>query len=211
MADLRAVADLVRLLVFLAFMFLALRAARAMRRSERERSQAVGTFVAFTVLVSMGVGAAQHAAWPFSHWPMDNKYFEAETTGLLAFVVDARGDEHELDFRALYPLDWMDLYDWLNQARRDRPQAFADVAPWLVTHIASARAQLEATGRLPGDRWALAAPPRVVVPALWHRNDGLAPLEVLGLRIYEFRTNLDQPPFMPTPRQRRLVFEYLPP
>jgi hypothetical protein len=123
-------------------------------------------------------------------------------------VIDARGNEHELDFRALYPLDWMDLYDWLSQARRGRPEAYADVAPWLVNHIAAARAQLESTGRMPGDRWVLAAPPRLVVPPLWSANDGLSPLDVVGLRIYEFRTNLDEPPVVPRPDQRTLVFSY---
>jgi hypothetical protein len=209
MPDLRAVADLARLGVFLAFMLLAFRAGRAMRRSGKERKHTVGVFVAFTVLVSMAVGAAQQAAWPFSHWPMDNKYFEAETTGLLAFVVDARGEEHQLDYRALYPIDWMDLYDWLNQTRRRRPEAFAQIAPWLVERIADARRQLETTGRLPGDRWALAAPPRLVVPPLWTRDDGLSPLTVTGLRIYEFTTNLDEPPFLPEPGQRSLIFEYV--
>ncbi|NNG16192.1 MAG: hypothetical protein HKM89_06885 [Gemmatimonadales bacterium] len=208
MPDLRAVADLVRLVVFLAFMLLALRAARAMRGSGPERRKAVGVFVAFTVLVSMAVGVAQHAAWPFSHWPMDNKYFEAETTGLLPFVVDAGGEEHELDFRALYPLTWMDLYDWLSQTRQGHPEAFADVAPWLVRRIAEARRQLERTGRMPGDRWALAAPVPLVVPPLWTPDDGLSPLAVTGLRIYEFTTNLDEPPSVPAPGQRTLIFEY---
>ncbi len=208
MPDVRAVADLARLGGFLLFVLLALRAAWALRRPEPQRRKAVGVFIGFTILVSMAVGALQHAAWPFSHWPMDNKYFDAETTGLLPYVVDAQGNEHELDFRALYPLDWMDLYDWLSQARRGRPEAFTDVAPWLVSHIAEARGQLEATGRMRGDRWLLAAPPRLVVPPLWSPDDGLSPLEVVGLRIYEFRTNLDEPPVVPGPDQRTLVFEY---
>jgi len=201
-------ADMGRAAAFLAFVFLAVRAGRGMSRSESERRRSASILLLFTVAISMGAGFAQRSLWPFSHWPMDNKFFEAETPGLLTMVVDQRGAEPELDFRALYPIDWMDLYDWLNLTERGNPAAFDQVAPWLLDRISNARAALEATGRMPGDRGLLAAPSRLVVLPVWTADDGRSPLQVDGLRFYEFQAHLDEPAAFPTAEQRRLVFEY---
>lgn len=200
-----------RLAVFLAFVFLALRTWRALSRRPGERRRTVGLFVTFSVVVSMAVGAIQREMWPFSHWPMDNKYFGAEYAGLRPVVVDDRGVEHELDLRALYPIDWMDLHTWLQRTRLRNPGAFSLVAPWLVDRIALARVRLEAGGRLPGDRGPFAARPRLVLPPLWTAGDSLAPLRVEGLRIYEFHANLDETPRTAAAQPRTLVFEYVRP
>lgn len=203
------VVDGARALVFLAFVGLAIRARREGDGTALGRRRAVTWFVTFTVVVSMGVGFGQREAWPFSHWPMDNTYFTADQSGLRPVVVDDRGDEHEVDLRAFYPIDWSDLYDWLSRTHRRDPATFNRVAPWLVDHLAAARRELESTGHLPGARAALAAPPRVVSRPAWTAGDSLTPLNIVGLRVYEFDTNLD---VRPTPRlnvRRDLLFEYV--
>jgi len=205
--NLTAVADMVRLAVFISFMVLSWRVGAA--RSSEGRRRAVANLVAFAVTVSMLVGATQHEMWPFSHWPMDNKYFPAEYRGLRPVVVDDRGLEHELDPRALYPIDWMDLHTWLARTRQRNPEAFAQVAPWLVERIARARQNLEAGAHLPGDRGPLAALPRLVMPPIWTTGDSLTPLRIEGLRVYQFEADLDRPALPAFAQPRTLVFEYL--
>jgi len=210
-SGLTAIADMARLAVFVTFVVLAVRAGGMLVRTPRARRRAVGLLVAFSVLVSMTVGAMQHEMWPFTHWPMDNEYFVAEYSGLRPVVVDDKGVEHDLDLRALYPIDWMDLHTWLDRTRRRNPEAFARVAPWLLDKIARARGDLEAGRRLPGDRGPLAARPRLVLPPVWTHGDSLSPLDVKGLRIYEFHANLDEPPRAAADQPRSLVFEYIAP
>jgi len=209
--NLTAIADMARLVVFLAFVILAVRAGGMLVRSSGGRRRAVGLLVAFSVVVSMTVGAMQHEMWPFTHWPMDNEYFVAEYSGLRPVIVDEKGIEHDLDLRALYPIDWMDLHTWLERTRRRNPEAFARVAPWLLDKIARSRRGLEAGGRLPGDRGPFAARPRLVLPPAWAVDDSLGPLDVKGLRIYEFHANLDEPPRAATDQPRTLIFEYIEP
>lgn len=206
--DGNVVVDSARVVVFLAFVGLAIRARRERDDAVRGR-RVVGWFVAFTVFLSMGVGFGQREAWPFSHWPMDNARYSAEYSGLRPVVVDRGGKEHEVDLRAFYPIDWWDLYDWLSRTPGRDPGAFNRVAPWLVDHLAAARRQLEVTGHLPGARGVLRAPPRVVSTPVWTAGDGLTPLNIVGLRVYEFHTNLDHRPVFGANAPRDLVFEYV--
>jgi len=211
MLDGQVIVDGARVFVFVAFIAFAIRAALTRNLPVHVRRRAVSSFVVFTLAVSMGVGLIQREMWPFSTWPMDVDFFPAEYSGLRPVVVDDHGVEHEVDLRAFYPIDWMDLYGWFLRAQRKdaNTEAFSRIAPWLVDLVATARRQLESTGHLPGARSVFAAPPRHVLPPVWTAGDSLTPLNVVGLRIYEFHTNLDLGAYDRAFERRNLVFEYL--
>lgn len=108
-AELAPLADLLRLGVFLAFLFLGLRIARAPEARRRAR---VGQLIAYVLGVTGAVGVTQIESWPFSNWALVHGLSSRRGAALSLEAQDASGRWYRVDFRALQPLAPEEFAAW---------------------------------------------------------------------------------------------------
>jgi hypothetical protein len=133
---------------FVAAGLILLRPPRAAAADPRSRRR-VSLFLLYVLLVSFGAGLSQHDLWPFAHWPIVSLFARPGLEIPEVRAVDARGQEHALDYRALQPLGLDDLQPWLLiHFPTLKPPAQARAAAHLLALVEDARQRARRGGRV---------------------------------------------------------------
>ena len=179
------------------------------------RQRAVTLFLLYTCGVSMMAGLSQRDLWPFSSWalmvgaaPTD---IGDDPQNLLLLGVDAKGQEHPIDYRAWQPLGVEELHAWLRiRFVKLPPDARDRVAGYLLGLAAAGRVAVE-RGRSPGyfARFLgpFTAPTHQLHPAIWNRPEEAPASPFVGLRIYREYWNLEARRRDGTQIRRVLVYQ----
>jgi len=169
-------------LVFAAYLLTA--GLAGVRRSRR----AVEVFRAYSLLVSFGVGLTQRDLWPFSSWPLVAGELPPTVTQRRIVAVDERGVEHDVDYRAWYPMSAAELNSWMGAVFVELDPVDRDEAAMYLTGVAESwRRQALETGKV-GDfgrfLGPLAAPFFLVSPSRWADPGAVPEVPLVGIRLY---------------------------
>jgi hypothetical protein len=201
---------------FLGFVALGLLTLRARSRASAQAGRgAINRFLVFCLLVSFAAGLTQRELWPFSRWELIAGIVPPVMSERFAHprlvAVDARGGEHEVDYRAWEPLVFDELGAWINQNFSRLPASGQDqAAAYLLSRAEQARISARG-GRMFGTRWwpqPLTAPYFLLHPALWVDAARVPERPFVGLRIYTETWNLADRARDPLSFRRVLLFEY---
>jgi hypothetical protein len=166
--------QILRIVLFLAFVALGLRIPLSAAASRR---RAIHAFLAFVLVTHTLTIAAQVDGWPLSTYPMmaNDTTAQPHQQHMIVIVgVDARGREGEADPLAWSPLYLQSMRGWFENVYAAVPSAErASVGHFLLRKAEAARAARAAGARFGNERWLgpLAAPdtygypPPRVVPA----------------------------------------------
>src|SRR5262245_35480162 len=148
----------------------------------------VSVFLFYVLLVSFGAGRSQHDLWPFAHWPIVSLFARPGLEIPEVRAVDARGEEHAVDYRALQPLGLDDLAPWLLiHFPNLKPEAQARTAARLLELVEEARQRArrgERVGRFERVLGPLTAPYFLLHPKRWRRPEDTPAEPFTRLRLY---------------------------
>jgi hypothetical protein len=207
------VTDLVALVCFAGFVIgaLVLCARRPPGLLIWQRKTRVSLFLVYTLGASFGAGLAQHDIWPFVAWPLVAARLPAAVSEPRIVVIDVRGSEHDIDYRAWWPLSFDELIGWMNQDFTSLPQATQDrVARWLVARADSARIAArrgKAVGHYGRFLGPFAAPLFLLHPKIWSDSTRVPGEQFVGLRFYQESWNLETHAAGSTAVRRRVVYQ----
>ena len=184
----------------------------AVRQRGRERPVAfLNAFLGVALGFSFAPIVTQRDNWPFSAWPLVALYAPETMTQVRVVALDALGREHEIDFRAWRPLDFGELFSWLQGpfqrlAPAERDAAFA----YLLYRVEAARQRALEHG-LSGQGWLgpLETPSFVLHPRRWKGPDTTPREPFVGLRLYR-ETWSPEMRARDGSVARKLALEYLP-
>ena len=208
------VTDIVALAIFMGFVTgaLVLCGQRPQGLAIGQRKTRVSLFLVYTLGASFGAGLAQHDIWPFVAWPLVAARLPATVTEPRVVAVDASGGEHDIDYRAWWPLSFDELTGWMNQDFLTLPPETQDrLARFLVAKADSARgaarngAVVGHYGRFLGP---FAAPLFLLHPKIWSDSTRVPAAPFVGLRFYQESWNLETHAGGSTAVRRRLVYRY---
>jgi hypothetical protein len=191
-----------RLLLFLAFLLLVVRAGRA--GNERRRTNHL---VAFVLSISLVVAVSQKDAWPFSPHPVlaEDATRESNLERVILRGVDAEGGEWEIDPLAFSPLPSKKVTDWLHRSYPSLgPGAREEAVRFLLERAESAR-HAASQGRPIGRRRLLG--PLTAPEWMLHKSAPAAERPFVGLRGYEIRWQAREVLADPSRVERILVFD----
>ena len=179
-----------------------------------QRKTRVSLFILYTLGASFGAGLAQHDIWPFVAWPLVAARLPATVTEPRLVAVDARGAEHDIDYRAWWPLSFDELIGWMNQNFPALPSESQDrAARSLLATADSARAAArrgERVGQYGRFLGPFAAPLFLLHPKIWSDSARVPANPFVGLRYYQESWNLESHARGSTAVRRRLVYRYPP-
>jgi hypothetical protein len=208
------VTDVVALVIFAGFVIgaLVLCGHRRLSLATGQRKTRVSLFLIYTLGASFGAGLAQHDIWPFVAWPLVAARLPAVVSEPRIVAVDASGSEHDIDYRAWWPLSFDELTGWMNQDFTGLPPATQDrVARWLVAKADSARIVArrgEAVGHYGRFLGPFAAPLFLLHPKIWSDSTHVPSEQFVGLRFYQESWNLETHAAGSTAVRRRLVYQF---
>jgi hypothetical protein len=203
------VVHLAKAVVFLTFVALGLAAAYSIHRNPKTR-YVVNLLIAYTIFVSFGVGFTQRESWPFSTWPFIAGRVARPSTFPRIVAIDAKQNEHQIDYRAWEPLEFDELMAWKGQFFPQFDAAAKDrIAAYLLDHVDTARRQWSVGERRHYfDRFfgPLSAPLFLGHRAYW--DAGVPDHAFSGLRFYDETWDVEERARDPSKIARRLVYEY---
>lgn len=140
-------ANVARLLIFVAFLFLGLRI-----RGDRSRLR---HFILFVTAMTLLTGFSQREAWPFTNWALFHHLAAARFGGVAVELIDVDGGVHSADARMWQPVgqeeidSWLDgHFDRLNETQR------RELAGWVLQRAEQTRMRV-ASGRRAQNEWLL--------------------------------------------------------
>jgi len=175
----------------------------------------VSVLILYVVAVSLTSVLSRHDLWPFSAWSlMAGTAPEAvgeNPPGDVVIVVDARGNEFEVDYRAWEPFTVEELDTWLPHLADLDDASKARAAADLLARANVARERVLA-GKSPGyfDRWLgpLTAPHHFLHPAIWTQPDDVPREPFVVFRVYREFWQPEARRRDATTVRRTLVYEY---
>jgi len=172
-------------LSFKVFVVAALFAAWRQRRATQP-TRSLHAFLGVALAASLLPLLTQRDQWPFSTWPLVAAQAPSTTLQMRVMGVDARVREHDIDYRAWYPLSFDELMAWLQEpfmrlSAVDRDRALAFLLE--KAEGARRRAREQAVGD-PSPLGRLGAPLFVLHPRRWNEPWAVPDVSFLTLRIY---------------------------
>jgi hypothetical protein len=181
--------NLVAAASFAAFLLGAILLRTTERRAEPPaRRRNVSAFVALFLALGFASGLSQRDLWPFSHWPIVSLVARPYIVIPKLVGVDADGNEHDLDYRALQPLGIDELSPWLLYNFTRLPEDGQErAAKHILDRAEAARRRAAAGGRV-GDfehyLGPFTAPYFLLHPHRWTSPEHTPQEPFVGLRIY---------------------------
>ena len=182
-------------LAFAAFVASAL-ACAGRRAPPPKRKARVSLFLLYACAASFEVGLTQRDLWPFVAWPLVAGRIGPTVTHPRLVAVDARGAEHDVDYRAWQPLSLDELYAWSEQDLMRLPPSQRDSAFAYLLQLAEAGRARAASGGRPGQRVLvpapLTAPLFLLHPHRWDDSAAVPPAPFVALRYYRETWSLER-------------------
>ena len=154
----------------------------------RARQHRASLFVASVLVVSLAVGIFEKDLYPFTSWPLMS-WLYPRSYPLKRFVaVDARGTEHDVDYRAWEPLSGDELASWM--AMRFQmlgPSQKDSIARDLLRRATDGALRAtagERIGRFDRVLGPLTAPLFHLHPTPWDRQASIPALPLEAFRLY---------------------------
>lgn len=172
-------------LSFKVFLLAGLFAAWQQRRADRP-TRSLHAFLAVALVASLTPVLTQRDMWPFSAWPLVAGRAPTTVLHVRLLGVDARGREHEIDYRAWHPLSVDELMAWIqgpfsHLAPPDRDAAFA----FLLEKAEAARRRARgAPFAEPSPLGPLRAPLFILHPRRWGHPEAVPDAAFVALRLY---------------------------
>ena len=158
------------------------------RSAPKARRRLVSAFVLLFLTFSFGSGLSQRDLWPFAHWPIVSLVARPSIVIPKLVGVDADGNEHDIDFRALQPLGLDELSPWLLYNFPHLPEAGQQRAAAFIHERAERSRRRAAAGGRVGDfeRYLgpLTAPYFLLHPHRWTSKVLTPPRPFVRLRLY---------------------------
>jgi hypothetical protein len=152
------------------------------------RRRHVTAFVALFLALSFTAGLSQRDLWPFAHWPIVSLVVRPYIVIPKLVGVDAKGVEHDLDFRALQPLGLDELSPWLLYNFTRLPGDGQERAAGFILERAESARRRAASGGRVGDfeRYLgpLTAPYFLLHPHRWTSPERTPQRPFVRLRVY---------------------------
>lgn len=184
----------------------------AIARRPGSGKRALNLFLLWAVGSSLFAGLSQHDLWPFAAWPI-KALIPAPSAALHRIVcVDARGQEHRVDYRAWQPFGVDELHPWMIFRFSDLPPEGQDQAAAYLIELAERGRRRARDGRGVGyfDRWLgpATAPYFMLHPRLWRTPADVPPEPFVGLRVYWEGWSLAERRRDAGAVERELLYEY---
>jgi hypothetical protein len=167
---------------------LALLPPRRAAAADQDGRRRVSLFLAYVLAASFTAGLSQRDLWPFAHWPIVALFARPFLEIPELRAVDASGQEHAVDYRALQPLSVDDLAPWLYlHFPHLEAGARGRAAAYLLALIEDARARArrgERVGRFERVLGRFTAPYFLLHPRTWRGPDSTPAEPLRRLRVY---------------------------
>ncbi len=202
--------DAAAALCFVGYLLVGLGLVVSERRSGGSgRRTAVSLFLLYVLGAGFGAGLTQRDLWPFAAWPIKALIPFPDVGTQRVVAVDARGVEHNIDYRAWQPLGIDELTPWIIfRLPRLPPDAQDRAAAYLLGRAETARLRARgAAGDFEGSLGPLTAPSFLLHPRIWRGPADVPAEPFVGLRVYEETWNLRERRREPQRVGRVLVFE----
>lgn len=155
----------------------------------------VSLFLLYTLGASGLAGFGQKDMYPFASWPLIAGTVLPYYTHPRLMLVDDRGIEYEVDYRAFEPLGFREVRTWFERVAIYFPPADQDVIARRLVDMANAARQRVLDGGTPGtlDRFLgpLTAPEFLLHPHRWVDRASVPPRPFTGLRLYRDTWSLE--------------------
>lgn len=198
--------DIAAAITFLGFLTTAVILGRSPNR------QRVSLFLVYALAVTFGVGLTQRDLWPFVSWPLIAGTVAPVVSQSRYLAVDAEGREHDIDYRAWYPISFDELLAWSEEVLltldADQRQQALGI---LLGRVEAARRQALRTGRVGAwDRWLgpATAPFFLLHPSRWTTPESTPSTPFVRLRYYRETWSPELLARGRTRIRRRLLVEY---
>jgi hypothetical protein len=148
----------------------------------------VNAFLIYALAASFGVGLVQRELWPFSSWPLVAGALPEVVTQRRIVAVDVDSNEHDIDYRAWYPMSGIELSSWMDAGFLALDSLGRDEAATFLTSLVE-RGRLRALevgnpGRFGRFLGPVTAPFFLVQPAWWSATEAVPIRPFIGIRFY---------------------------